>query len=120
MDKDLLAHQCQTQYHQVSTLVLMDSWIKTHNIAAEGVHICSFNPCFNGFMDKDKFLPIYAITWLCVSTLVLMDSWIKTEHRGLRQRQWKQVSTLVLMDSWIKTFGNPALSAVSVRFQPLF
>ncbi len=38
----------------VSTLVLMDSWIKTaagHDI---DIYDIGFNPCFNGFMDKDQ------------------------------------------------------------------
>ena len=38
---------------RVSTLVLMDSWIKTYanNLLIELLE--GFNPCFNGFMDKD-------------------------------------------------------------------
>ena len=37
-----------------------------------------FNPCFNGFMDKDQSAHKRRGAPLLVSTLVLMDSWIKT------------------------------------------
>ena len=39
--------------HAVSTLVLMDSWIKTASKSNPFIALLSFNPCFNGFMDKD-------------------------------------------------------------------
>ena len=60
----------------------MDSWIKT-TIAPVPPNVrLRFNPCFNGFMDKD------ADHWQrnsgsgAVSTLALMDSWIKTTIDG--------------------------------------
>ena len=37
-----------------------------------------FNPCFNGFMDKDTEKQMLDTVLRRVSTLVLMDSWIKT------------------------------------------
>ncbi len=40
----------------VSTLVLMDSWIKTMLEKPEPLEHDCFNPCFNGFMDKDKLI----------------------------------------------------------------
>ena len=43
---------------RVSTLVLMDSWIKTLAATYENRLQSCFNPCFNGFMDKD-YLCIY-------------------------------------------------------------
>ena len=36
----------------------------------------SFNPCFNGFMDKCPSFGSYFAPHTGVSTLVLMDSWI--------------------------------------------
>ena len=38
----------------VSTLVLMDSWIKTKPVVPTSRSMAGFNPCFNGFMDKDR------------------------------------------------------------------
>ena len=36
----------------VSTLVLMDSWINAKADAYDEMVDRGFNPCFNGFMDK--------------------------------------------------------------------
>ena len=44
--------------------------------------IDSFNPCFNGFMDKDEGFDFEITIEKVVSTLVLMDSWIKTSSLG--------------------------------------
>ena len=55
----------------------------------------SFNPCFNGFMDKDACAVRVIGVRIHVSTLVLMDSWIKTR----RDR-----------------YGNQSI----IKFQPLF
>ena len=85
----------------VSTLVLMDSWInaqlrhpffriaKSFNPCFNGfMDKCSsegtehspkhsrFNPCFNGFMDKCSLISVLFLLISAVSTLVLMDSWI--------------------------------------------
>ena len=79
----------------VSTLILMDSWIKTNVKAKELNETLSFNPCFNGFMDKDGL-------WRLV----------KKARCG--------VSTLVLMDSWIKTLLSVSARFSSTEFQPLF
>ena len=62
----------------VSTLVLMDSWIKTSSKTIDFVRVSCFNPCFNGFMDKDTPSISPTANFFPVSTLVLMDSWIKT------------------------------------------
>ena len=62
----------------VSTLVLMDSWIKTRLVPRLSAPQESFNPCFNGFMDKDIGAGTAGFCGSKVSTLVLMDSWIKT------------------------------------------
>ncbi len=79
MDKDYKAITKAINVAKVSTLVLMDSWIKTLLTFCIGEEL------------------------LIVSTLVLMDSWIKTYvKRGMLARH-PLVSTLVLMDSWIKT-----------------
>ena len=60
-----------------------------------------FNPCFNGFMDK-WINPMYSPLWLkLVSTLVLMDSWINGPVIHIVGSRVVRVSTLVLMDSWI-------------------
>ena len=40
----------------VSTLVLMDSWIKTFGLKCTSLTQLRFNPCFNGFMDKDGYV----------------------------------------------------------------
>ena len=54
MDKDILHCHLFWWHALVSTLVLMDSWIKTGvNMASLTAMLC-FNPCFNGFMDKDS------------------------------------------------------------------
>ena len=62
----------------VSTLVLMDSWIKTIPPPSALPQHLRFNPCFNGFMDKDQSWTLWMSWPEMVSTLVLMDSWIKT------------------------------------------
>ena len=54
MDKDNKGLVDKAHYRSVSTLVLMDSWIKTISIRIVGHIVLRFNPCFNGFMDKDK------------------------------------------------------------------
>ena len=38
-----------------------------------------FNPCFNGFMDKEIYGLVYTGDFREVSILVLMDSWIKSK-----------------------------------------
>ena len=43
----------------------------------------SFNPCFNGFMDKDICSLFISYPFMIVSTLVLMDSWIKTAQSSI-------------------------------------
>ena len=54
MDKDQNPlNECQWHYC-VSTLVLMDSWIKTPKTIENPLDALCFNPCFNGFMDKDQ------------------------------------------------------------------
>ena len=42
------------------------------------IKVSGFNPCFNGFMDKDRLASLKRSMSGLVSTLVLMDSWIKT------------------------------------------
>ena len=41
----------------------------------------SFNPCFNGFMDKEHDTACKQSFLHGVSILVLMDSWIKSESK---------------------------------------
>ena len=55
MDKDRSPQRKSEVLTMVSTLVLMDSWIKTTVQIKDGDIHLSFNPCFNGFMDKDFF-----------------------------------------------------------------
>ena len=60
MDKDTGHYAPGSVLYRVSTLVLMDSWIKTIR-KATGMDIAdSFNPCFNGFMDKDPEVMVAA------------------------------------------------------------
>ena len=95
MDKDQTGLWRLAGSDRVSTLVLMDSWIKT-----EGQEV-----------RRQAFHS--------VSTLVLMDSWIKT-HKPVRRDTGKPVSTLVLMDSWIKTIFFLYFTTFIFLFQPLF
>ncbi len=53
MDKDGIGIARCLRKGDVSTLVLMDSWIKTRTILHLFPKKAGFNPCFNGFMDKD-------------------------------------------------------------------
>ena len=53
MDKDFTFSKTFIQVFYVSTLVLMDSWIKTSACHIGLAELACFNPCFNGFMDKD-------------------------------------------------------------------
>ena len=62
-----------------------------------------FNPCFNGFMDKERPDGTPIVPPDPVSILVLMDSWIKRLAKREDVETWIQVSILVLMDSWIKS-----------------
>ncbi len=97
MDKDQTGLWRLAGSDRVSTLVLMDSWIKT-----EGQEV-----------RRQAFHS--------VSTLVLMDSWIKTLWRLAGSPDEPHVSTLVLMDSWIKTLPPICgLSSMSWRFNPCF
>ena len=58
MDKDRESEPQHFDRKSVSTLVLMDSWIKTNSGSTSHPVGTSFNPCFNGFMDKDdKAMP---------------------------------------------------------------
>ena len=41
-------------------------------------YVHGFNPCFNGFMDKEYIVNPSIPTHFIVSILVLMDSWIKS------------------------------------------
>ncbi len=54
MDKDKSIRSPSITCFTVSTLVLMDSWIKTLWVRLVAQCQRSFNPCFNGFMDKDS------------------------------------------------------------------
>ena len=56
MDKDPVIEPSCIEIEVVSTLVLMDSWIKTTPTNCVRSCYSGFNPCFNGFMDKD-YLP---------------------------------------------------------------
>ena len=104
----------------VSTLVLMDSWINALYTKCIWRTVESFNPCFNGFMDKCGNNGLERTDWREVSTLVLMDSWINAQSL-LHLRQWcTVVSTLVLMDSWINATTDGWGYKSSWRFQPLF
>ena len=46
--------------------------------AQEQIAALSFNPCFNGFMDKEHTGKAPGCEFIVVSILVLMDSWIKS------------------------------------------
>ena len=82
--------------------------------------VLGFNPCFNGFMDKDQQAFILEWRIFGVSTLVLMDSWIKTLISSYIVKIRPLVSTLVLMDSWIKTTSMSVAGYAVQMFQPLF
>ena len=58
----------------------MDTWVKTKLKAPDGSRTGCFNPCFNGYMGKDKLAGETWLRYLAVSILVLMDTWVKT-HR---------------------------------------
>ena len=81
MDKDGIAIGKTAAYSLVSTLGLMDWWIKTRTISwTSPSSPLGFNPWFNGLMDKDMSCAMISELLLLVSTLGLMDWWIKTCH----------------------------------------
>ena len=64
--------------------------------------VISFNPCFNGFMDKWPTLRPSLPSGARVSTLVLMDSWINGDlirHRGYRAKSFNPCFN-GFMDKW--------------------
>ena len=103
MDKDWGWLKPNSRYTHVSTLVLMDSWIKTSGGGVIQGFRYGFNPCFNGFMDKDACMaqPPVLLPWgfnPCFNGFMDKDDGtLKSAWHGIH------VSTLVLMDSWIKT-----------------
>ena len=104
----------------VSTLVLMDSWIKTLLILLYFGHLARFNPCFNGFMDKDKRRSHAQTSAMerfnpCFNGFMDKDLVAFSAVAALMT-----VSTLVLMDSWIKTGTLAAVGLAVNLFQPLF
>ena len=98
----------------------MDSWIKTRPIVSCTRQSPSFNPCFNGFMDKDAAAATRgAITSSCFNPCFngFMDKYKIAER--LTTRLYK-VSILVLMDSWIKTIVQRYTTSLNLSFQSLF
>ena len=106
--------------HCVSTLGLMDWWIKTPGTPGPHPPCDRFNPWFNGLMDKDVIYFLFFSHKISVSTLGLMDWWIKTCIYHHYYQLVKSVSTLGLMDWWIKTPSGWQLAGWLRCFNPWF
>ena len=120
MDKDSMIPIYRSLFFCVSTLVLMDSWIKTIVIWIIFSPYLRFNPCFNGFMDKDCHLIYFGRCPLfCFNPC--FNGFMDKDSSGFRSEVIIHfVSTLVLMDSWIKTFLNSFTKENSGGFNPCF